>query len=478
MAVTGYKIYVTGNIAYIDEIVDSGSAMQFEGLAKNCLPRKKYTNSTEYSFSGFNGISEVLAIPFAQLKDGNGDAWADQATFEAWATSNLGKPSAGDSALTSQLTESRATIINRCPDNDFRNAHATKIINGKIYLGTRADGVTATVLKCYNNLNDLTNSDTITMPLAGTGVNGIENICYDEVNGKLYSTLSNTRKLLVINDLDDITDYEIIDVAMTTGLIFGASSAIVTDGTHIYVATETNPPYFIKIATSDFSVVQEEEWVGGNMGAHSGTIAAETGYAAFLNSGGTPPLLAKVDLTDLSYTTVEMPIGVYTDDCAFVPAFPLSYNAVVTVCENRNTGSKGGVIINLDSMDVDDVKTVDLLPGLGVFYVTDGITFEIYNVALAGFVERVDVEALSIALDTDADQKNLADVFTLRGFRPNEFMVNIDGSGNKRFFVTFWDNATAFVGGDGKGALAEIRFDKVSPSTITKYEILKRFFND
>ena len=99
MAVTGYKIYIVGNIAYIDQIVDSGSAMQFEGLAKNCLHRKKYTNSTEFSFSGFNGLDETKAFPFAQLKDGNGDAWADQATFEAWATSNLGKPSAGDSAL-------------------------------------------------------------------------------------------------------------------------------------------------------------------------------------------------------------------------------------------------------------------------------------------------------------------------------------------------------------------------------------------
>jgi len=99
MAVTGHKIYIVGNIAYIDQIVDSGSAMQFEGLAKNCLHRKKYTNSTEFSFSGFNGLDETKAFPFAQLKDGNGDAWADQATFEAWATSNLGKPSAGDSAL-------------------------------------------------------------------------------------------------------------------------------------------------------------------------------------------------------------------------------------------------------------------------------------------------------------------------------------------------------------------------------------------
>jgi len=99
MAVTGHKIYIVGNIAYIDQIVDSGQAFQYEGLAKDCLPRKKYVDSTEFSFSGFNGLDETKAFPFAQLKDGNGDAWADQATFEAWATSNLGKSSAGDSAL-------------------------------------------------------------------------------------------------------------------------------------------------------------------------------------------------------------------------------------------------------------------------------------------------------------------------------------------------------------------------------------------
>jgi len=193
MAVTGYKIYVTGNIAYIDEIVDSGSAMQFEGLAKDCLPRKKYTNSTEFSFSGFNGLDETKAFPFAQLKDGNGDAWADQATFEAWATSNLGKPSAGDSALTSDL-QSRVEIINRCPDNDFRKAHASILIDGKIYLGTRADGIIPAVLICYNNMNDLTDSTKISMPFtSGLSNNGLENICHDSVNGKLYCTLSGTR---------------------------------------------------------------------------------------------------------------------------------------------------------------------------------------------------------------------------------------------------------------------------------------------
>jgi len=152
MAVTGHKIYVTGNIAYIDEIVDSGSAMQFEGLAKNCLPRKKYVDSTEFSFSGFNGLDETKAFPFAQLKDGNGDAWADQATFEAWATSNLGKPSAGDSALTTDQIDA----INSSNSPSVSNVFATMADVGGgsvkkefvMYIGSQnATGFTGTSIK-------------------------------------------------------------------------------------------------------------------------------------------------------------------------------------------------------------------------------------------------------------------------------------------------------------------------------------------
>jgi len=181
MAVTGHKIYIVGNIAYIDQIVDSGSAMQFEGLAKNCLHRKKYTNSTEFSFSGFNGLDETKAFPFAQLKDGNGDAWADQATFEAWATSNLGKPSAGDSALiyaaslnyetitqtSGELVVGRGyKIITYNSPDDFKNVGADR---NEVDLYFVATGTTPTDWAGASVLQDVTASTTASVATNSIG---------------------------------------------------------------------------------------------------------------------------------------------------------------------------------------------------------------------------------------------------------------------------------------------------------------------
>ena len=165
MAVTGHKIYIVGNIAYIDQIVDSGSAMQFEGLAKNCLPRKKYVDSTEFSFSGFNGLDETKAFPFAQLKDGNGDAWADQATFEAWATSNLGKSSAGDSANAGVFAGEFA-LSSLTPEyyNDLAQSGslalsigASAVVGGSAYAKITANGSAISGFATWKNLG----SDTI-----------------------------------------------------------------------------------------------------------------------------------------------------------------------------------------------------------------------------------------------------------------------------------------------------------------------------
>jgi len=190
MAVTGHKIYVTGNIAYIDEIVDSGSAMQFEGLAKNCLPRKKYTNSTEFSFTGFNGLSETQLFPIAMLKDGNGDAWADQATFEAWATSNLGKPSAGDSALIYAAALNHETITQNSgvlivghqyyiqtynAVDDFTNVGANDNVEGDFFTAT---GTTPTDWAGASVLQDVTASTT-----ASVAKNTIGTISVIEVVG-------------------------------------------------------------------------------------------------------------------------------------------------------------------------------------------------------------------------------------------------------------------------------------------------------
>jgi len=200
MAVTGHKIYIVGNIAYIDQIVDSGSAMQFEGLAKDCLPRKKYVDSTEFSFSGFNGLDETKAFPFAQLKDGNGDAWADQATFEAWATSNLGKPSAGDSALIyaaalnheSVILTSGALTVGHQYEiktynaiDDFLNVGASSNSQGDIFIAT---GTTPTLWLNASELLDITSS---TVATVATNTIGEITVSEEQVNSGNFYAKSN-----------------------------------------------------------------------------------------------------------------------------------------------------------------------------------------------------------------------------------------------------------------------------------------------
>jgi len=469
MAVTGYKIYVTGNIAYIDEIVDSGSAMQFEGLAKDCLPRKKYTNSTEYSFSGFNGISEVLAIPFAQLKDGNGDAWADQATFEAWATSNLGKSSAGDSAL--NTTESKVRILASCPTNDFEKAHGTLRVGGSMYIGTRANGVTAPVLVHYPNKDNLSISTKIEMPLAGVGVNGIENLCYDEVNDKLYATLCNTNKILEVNP-NKIEDYTIHTITLTGGIVFGLSSGCLTDGTYIYVGAENHPTgRFIKIQISDFTEVASVAWTGRS-GAHAAHINLTKNLAYFTNNG-TNCYLAKVSLSDLSYTEVALGLNGVTDDFAFCDgeSNQTFTDFAVIGTEASVPGSLGGAVVDLDNLIV---YPNSMMPTAGVFY--DEIENKVYSLCVAGYIERWDFADINLnVINSGVDQRGIMDVFTMRGYMPNELLLFTDDTYTTptELFVTIWEDYNT----PQTGKLKKVTLDKVTNTSITKYEILKRFFN-
>jgi len=466
MAVTGHKIYIVGNIAYIDQIVDSGSAMQFEGLAKNCLHRKKYTNSTEFSFSGFNGLDETKAFPFAQLKDGNGHAWADQATFEAWATSNLGKPSAGDGAT---QTESTVRILKSNGVNDFQKAHGTIVLNGKMYIGTRPNGVDAPVFICYPDKNDLSIFTKIEMPLAGIGVNGIENLCYDELNDKLYATLSNTNKILEVNP-NKIEDYTIHTITLTGGIVFGGSSGCLTDGKYIYVGAENYPTgRFIKIQISDFTEVASVAWTGRS-GAHAGAIDLVNNRAYFTNNGNNC-YLAKVSLDDLSYTEVALGLNGVTDDFAFCDgeSNQTFTNYVICGTEASVSGSLGGAVVDVDNMVV---YPMSILPTVGLFY--DKIENKVYSTSIDGYIERWDFSEINLnVINTGVDQRGIMDVFTMRGYMPNELLLHTDPTYENptEIFATIWvDYNTTQT-----GKLKKIALDKVINTSITKNEILKRF---
>lgn len=366
--------------------------------------------------------------------------------------------------------ESQVKILASCPTNDFQKAHGTIRVGGAMYLGTRANGVDAPVLICYPDKDDLSVNTKIEMPLAGAGVNSIENICYDEVNHKLYATLSSTTKILEVNP-DDITDYTIHTIALSGGATFAGSSSCLTDGTHIYVGAESTTGRFIKIAISDFTEVANVVWTGRS-GAHAGAIDTVSGYAYFTNNGASC-YLAKVDLSDLSYTEVNTGLSGLTDDFAFCDGESNQTFTNYVICGGEATvpESLNGACIDVDSMVV---YPMSILPTVGLFY--DKIENKVYSTGIAGFIERWDFSSINLNVINDVegkDSREISDVFTMRGFMPNEMILYTDDTfvNPTEIFVTIWEDYNIVQ----TGKLKKITLDKVINTSITKYEIIKRF---
>lgn len=73
-----YRIFASNSYFYI---LDDVTNVLNEGLVTEVLVRRGLTSSTEFSFNNVNGISKTLEIEFADIKDQNGNAYADIDTF-------------------------------------------------------------------------------------------------------------------------------------------------------------------------------------------------------------------------------------------------------------------------------------------------------------------------------------------------------------------------------------------------------------
>jgi hypothetical protein len=307
------------------------------------------------------------------------------------------------------------------------------------------------------------------MPLAGAGVNGIENICYDAVNDKIYATLSNTTKIIEVNPAD-ITDYTIHTITLSVGTTFAYSSACLTDGTHIYVGCEMIPTgRFVKIRISDFTEVANVAWTGRS-GAHWGDINLVKNEAYFTNNGSNC-YLAKVSLSDLSYTEVDLGLSGVADDAAFCDgeSNQTFTNYVVCGTEAYVSGNLGGAVVDVDNMIV---YPQSIMPTGGLFY--DKIENKVYSTSVDGYIERWDFSEINLnVINTGVDQRGIMDVFTMRGYMPNELLLHTDPTYENptEIFATIWvDYNTTQT-----GKLKKIALDKVINTSITKNEILKRF---
>ena len=208
MAVTGYKMYVSGYRFYVDEVVDSGSAIQMEGNAKDVLPKFKYTDSQTVTFSPelnsqtqavLNGISFLNGDDEIQIFDANGDPYADFDTFKSWLDNNLGKSSSGSSGNPSELIS-----------DDADNA-LTLGGDNKLFV---PEGSTAVPYKnSYNS--DGTNPQVFTLP-ANTYVLSVRNATANEPTIRLGDWIQDGTQLTVSVDSSNSDVFDVVGITYSS----------------------------------------------------------------------------------------------------------------------------------------------------------------------------------------------------------------------------------------------------------------------
>jgi hypothetical protein len=362
-----------------------------------------------------------------------------------------------EASATNSGSISTAKIIKRCPDNAFRNAHGSITIGTTQYYGTRTS---PPELIRFPNPNDLTDYQKITLPSSDYG--SVEYLVYNEVTGKIYACLS-TNKLLVINDIDDISDYDIVDLTISGGVI-NAGSVILVDDNYIYIGTNGTPnSAFIKLDITDYSEVANVQWIG-RPAIHSGVWNADKSVLIFCQNG-TVCYRAKINPTDLSYTEKYVGDSI-TDDIAYVSnifAYDF-FDMVIYPAENRVLGTKGCYVENPDT---EQIYQLDCLPSYGIFI--DDENFLIYFATIEGSIEVFTFQSIVDSVKGYADPKTASTVYVNTDKNKFNEITKIDG----KVFATIWENATSF-GGDGKGALVELDLIKIKNGAASKSEQVYR----
>jgi len=357
-------------------------------------------------------------------------------------------------------SENIATILKRCPNNDFRNAHGTLFVNDKYYVGTRGAG-TFIAYNDLDNINNPANRTVITIPSV-TSLQGIESVCYDAVNNKIYFAISNTTKLVVINDPDDITDYTVHTIAGMGSLKFSGSAPIISNGTSIFIVSETdvNPSLF-KISCANFTLTSTTAMSFGNgHGAHSGYISPDGLWGYFANNGSNC-YFARVNLTTLAVTSIFVGDGI-TDDMVYIPSFPLLKNCVALFSVIPSPNNKSCILVNVEDTTMSIIDNIDFQPSFGGCY--DELNGILYSVSTNGFIESVNLN------DYNLSGKFLPKTYIIRGITPKEIIMRTVEDVST-FFVTDWNNT------DGKGSLLEVVLDECFNPGMTKTEFKNRFYN-
>lgn len=317
-----------------------------------------------------------------------------------------------------EANENVVKILEESPTGQFNSAHGTCVIGNTMFIGTR-EGASSRLVKYVGTSIQSYQSIPCSFQL------GIESLCAHPSGTRIYGI----RHFDSVSYIFDVNPANLADINynVITGVDLGGSPAIVTDGTYIYGISYS--AIFFKILIADFSTVLTNDWVGENSG-HSALINITDNVAYF---GTTTSKLAKVQLSDLTYTAIDISkyVAVMTDDMAFIPNDRWNdfTNRVIVGGEIRSTLSgKGGALIDVDNMTAVEF---DLLPTYGIFTSLDPT--KVYSASNEGFIEEIDIPLMEANLIMYS-KAYFTNTYTFKGSGvPNEILFTADG-----IFMTNW----------------------------------------
>jgi hypothetical protein len=191
--------------------------------------------------------------------------------------------------------------------------HGTCIFDDKIYIGQRGNGL----LTRFNNLDDLTDYDQITVP----NCLGIETMCVNTDTGKIYAIANGIAPLYeaILIEIDTSNLTFTYSTVYSFGTDMGTAPGIDTDNEYIYAISQITPSsIFYKISLTTFTLTNSATITGLKLGHACRVYKYTDRTEIYVSSGGLsgPYYFAKIHGTTLAYTKVEI-LGAATDDMAF-----------------------------------------------------------------------------------------------------------------------------------------------------------------
>jgi hypothetical protein len=353
------------------------------------------------------------------------------------------------------INENQVRILKENLASQGRSFHTLDIVGNRLIAGERAFGDRPARLLIYQDYNDLSTCQTIelTQSVIGTpiapGVGGIETICFHD--GFAYAPLSFTSRIIKVN-LSDATFTVTTITGMPSGCSFEGSCSILTDGSSLFIGTETLTSWVVKLNITTLAFVQAV--VTGYAGIHGGAIVQSTGKLFFsTNSSAT---VMKFDKTTLALENVNvLPSTGLTDDMAII------YEEFIIVGSEAPTNPIGGSFV-LSQTDLSLQKTLKTFKTFGCFFDGDET---IYILSDLGYIQTVNYFALGDSISFDTDITPFIKTYAMPTYQPNE--ITFAGvAPNFRIFCSVWQS-------NGRPSIKEIDFLTSATPVLYRDEYLE-----